>query len=114
MQRLTSISPGQAFLFGIALACSIRYLLNFLSGVVLIYETEVSPGQGAIALLILVTLTLLCQIIPVSLYVVNSKRARVQLSALMDWLNQHNRVIMTALFLVLGIIFLVKGVNGLT
>jgi Sap, sulfolipid-1-addressing protein len=114
MQRLTSISAGQAFLFGIALACSIRYLLIFLSGVALIYETEVSPGQGALALLILVTLTLLCQIIPVSLYVVNSKRARVQLSALMDWLNQHNRVIMTALFLVLGIIFLVKGVNGLT
>jgi hypothetical protein len=39
---------------------------------------------------------------------------RAQLSAVMDWLNQHNRVIMTALFLVLGIIFLVKGVNGLT
>ena len=54
MQRLTSISAGQAFLFGIALACSIRYLLIFLSGVALIYETEVSPGQGAIALLILI------------------------------------------------------------
>jgi hypothetical protein len=31
----------------------------------------------------------------------------------MEWLNQHNRIIMTALFLVLGIIFLFKGVNGL-
>jgi hypothetical protein len=114
MQRITSISTGQAFLFGVVLACSLRYLLIFLSGVALIYETGVSPIQGTIALLFLILLTLLCQIIPVSLYAVNARRARVQLSVLMDWLNQHNRVIMTALFLVLGIIFLVKGVNGLT
>ncbi len=114
MQRITTISTGQAFLFGVILACSIRYLLIFLSGVALIYETGVSPSQGAIALLILVTLTLLCQIIPVSLYAVNPQHAHVQLSTLMDWLNQHNRVIMTALFLLLGIIFLVKGVSGLT
>ena len=113
MQRVTSLSAGQAFLFGVILASSIRYLLVFLSAVALIYETGVSPSQGAIVLLILVTLTLLCQIVLVSLYAVNSRRARVQLSALMDWLNQHNRIIMTALFLVLGIIFLVKGVNGL-
>jgi uncharacterized membrane protein SirB2 len=114
MQRVTSLSAGHAFLFGVLLACSIRYLLIFLSGVTLIYETGVSPIQGAIALLVLVTLTLLFQIILVSLYAANSKRARVQLSTLMDWLNQHNRVIMTALFLILGVIFLFKGVNGLT
>lgn len=114
MQRVTTISTGQAFLFGIILACSIRYLLIFLSGVALIYETAVSPSQGAIALLVLITLMLLCQIILVSLYAANAGRARVQLSALMEWLTQHNRVIMTALFLILGIIFLVKGLRGLT
>jgi hypothetical protein len=114
MQRITSISTGQAFLFGVILACSIRYLLIYLSGVALIYETGVSPSQGAIALLVLILLTLLCQILLVALYAVNSSRARAQLSALMEWLNQHNRVIMTALYLVLGVIFLVKGVNGLT
>ena len=114
MRRVTSLSAGYAFLFGVILACSIRYLLIFLSAVTLIYETGVSPVQGAIALLALVTLTLLFQIMLVSLYAANSKRARVQLSALMDWLNQHNRVIMTALFLILGVIFLFKGVNGLT
>lgn len=113
MQRVTSLSTGHAFLFGVILACSIRYLLIFLSAVALIYETGVSPTQGAIALLVLVTLALLFQIILVSLYAAKSRRARVQLSALTDWLNQHNRVILTALFLALGIIFLVKGVNGL-
>jgi hypothetical protein len=114
MQRVTSLSASQAFLFGVILACSIRYALIFLSGVALIYETGVSPAQGAIALLVLVTLALLFQLILVSLYAANSRRARTQLSALMDWLNLHNRVIMTALFLALGIIFLVKGVSGLT
>jgi hypothetical protein len=113
MQRLTTLSPGQAFLFGIILACSIRYLLIFLSGVALIDETGIPPSQGAIALLVLIMLTLACQIFLVALYVANAKRARVQLSALMEWLNQHNRVVMTALFLVLGIIFLVKGLQGL-
>jgi Sap, sulfolipid-1-addressing protein len=114
MQRVTSLSAGHAFLFGVVLAFSIRYLLIFLSAVALIYDAGVSPIQGTIALLVLVTLTLLFQIILVALYAANAKRARVQLSALMDWLNQHNRVIMTALFLILGIIFLVKGLNGLT
>jgi hypothetical protein len=113
MQRVTALPAAQAFLFGVLLACSIRYLLIFLSGAALIYEAGVSPIQGAIALLVLVTLTLLSQIILVSLYAANSERARAQLSTMMDWLNQHNRVIMTGLFLVLGIIFLAKGVNGL-
>jgi hypothetical protein len=113
MQRVTSLSAPHAFLFGVLLACSVRYLLIFLSGVTLIYETGVSPIQGAIALLVLVTLTLLFQIMLISLYAANSRRARVQLSNLMDWLNEHNRVIMTALFLILGVIFLFKGFNGL-
>jgi len=114
MRRITTISTGQAFLFGVILACSIRYLLIFLSGVALIDETGVTPAQGTIALLVLITLTLFFQIILVSLYVSNARRARVQLSALMEWLTRHNRVIMTILFLVLGVIFLVKGLNGLT
>lgn len=113
MQRLTTLSAGQAFLFGAVLAVSIRYLLLFLSGVALIYDAGVSPGRGAIALLSLITLTLLWPIILVSLYAANATRARVWLATLMDWLNQHNRVIMTALFLILGILFLFKGVNGL-
>jgi hypothetical protein len=114
MQRLTTISTGQAFLFGGLLALSIRYLLIFLSGAALIYDAGVSPVQGTIALLALVALTLLWQIVLVALYAANAKRARAQLSTVMDWLNLHNRVIMTTLFLALGIIFLVKGVSGLT
>lgn len=114
MQRITTISAGQAFLFGVILALSIRYLLIFLSGVALIDETRVTPIQGTIALLVLITLTLLWQIILVSLYVANAARARVQLAMLMEWLTRHNRVIMTTLFLILGVIFLFKGVQGLT
>lgn len=113
MQRITTISPGQAFLFGVILALSIRYLLIFLSGVALIYETGVLPGQAAIALFVLITLTLLWQIGLVALYVANAERARVQLAALMEWLNRHNRVVMTALFVVLRAIFLFKGIQGL-
>jgi hypothetical protein len=113
MQRITAISAGQAFLFGILLALSLNYLLIFLGGVALIYETGLSLGQRVIALLVLMTLALLSQLIPIALYAADSRRARVQLSALMQWLNQHNRVIMTGFSLVLGIIFLVAGLNGL-
>jgi len=113
MQRIKTISTTQAFLLGIILACSIRFLMIFLSGVTLIYDTEVARSQGIIALLILIALMLLGQIIPVALYAANPRQASVQLSALMEWLNQHNRVIMTLLSLGLGAIFLVKGLNGL-
>jgi hypothetical protein len=87
--------------------------LIFLSGVVLIYESRVSVAESAITLLVLITLTLVCQMIPLALYAVNARRARLQLAALMAWLNRHNRVIMTGFSSLLGLIFLIAGVSGL-
>jgi hypothetical protein len=113
MQRLTSISPAQAFLVGVILACSVQSLVIFISGVILIYETGLSVAQRVIALLVLVILTLLCQVIPIALYAANARRARIRLTALMDRLNKHSHMIMTAFSLLLGIIFLVAGVHGL-
>jgi hypothetical protein len=113
MRRITSISAGQAFVFGIILACSLKYLLVYLGGVALIYETGLSFGLRAIALVVLISLALLSQIVPIALYAANSTRTRVQLSALMEWLNRHSRLIMTGFSLVLGIFFLVSGLQGL-
>src|SRR5215469_2596956 len=113
MQRVKTISTGQAFLLGVILACSIRFLMIFLSGVTIIYDTPVRPGEKVIALVVLIALMLLGQIIPIVLYAINPKRASVQLQAVMGWLNQHNRAIMTALSLVLGAIFLVLGLSDL-
>jgi hypothetical protein len=113
MQRVKTISTGQAFLLGVILACSIRFLMIFLSGVTIIYDTPVRPGEKVIALVVLIALMLLGQIIPTVLYAINPKRASVQLQTAMGWLNQHNRVIMTALSLVLGAIFLMLGLNDL-
>jgi hypothetical protein len=113
MQRVKTISTVQAFLLGVILACSIRFLMIFLSGVTIIYDTPVSSSKKVIALVILITLMLLGQIIPITLYAINPKRASVQLQTVMDWLNQHNRVIMTVLSLALGIIFLVLGLRDL-
>jgi hypothetical protein len=113
MRRLTSISAAQAFLFGVVLAFSLNKLLIFISAVVLIYESRVSLVEWVIALLVLIALTLLCQLIPLVLYATNKRRARRQIAAFMDWLNQHNRVIMISFSLVLGVIFLVAGLTGL-
>ncbi len=113
MQRIKTISTIQSFLLGLILACSIRFLMIFLSGVTLIYESDISLSQRAITLLVLITLMLLGQIIPVALYTANPRRASIQLSTLMEWLNQHNRIIMTALSLILGTILLAKGLHGL-
>jgi hypothetical protein len=113
MQRVKTISTGQAFLLGIILACSIRFLMIFLSGVTVIYDTPVRRSEKVIALVVLIALMLLGQIIPIVLYAINPKRASVQLQTAMGWLNQHNRAIMTALSLVLGAIFLMLGLNDL-
>jgi hypothetical protein len=113
MQVITSISAGQAYVFGVILASSFKYLVVYLGGVALIYETGLSFGRTVIALVILITLALLSQIIPIALYAANSRRARVQLSALMVWLNRYSRVIITAFSLILGIIFLFTGLDGL-
>jgi hypothetical protein len=114
MQRVKTISTGQAFLLGVILACSIRFLMIFLSGVTIIYDTPVRPGEKAIALVVLIALMLLGQIIPIVLYAINPKRASGQLQTVMDWLNRHNRAIMTVLSLALGALFLVIGLNDLS
>jgi hypothetical protein len=97
----------------VILACSVQSLVIFLGGVILIYETGLSLGQRVVALLVLVTLTLLCQVIPIALYAANARRARARLTVMMGRLSRHNRVIMTAFSLLLGVIFLVAGVRGL-
>jgi hypothetical protein len=114
MRRVKTISTGQAFLLGVILACSIRFLMIFLSGVTIIYDAPVRRSEKAIVLLVLIALMLLGQIIPTVLYAINPKRASGQLQTVMDWLNQHNRVIMTVLSLALGAIFLVIGLNDLS
>jgi hypothetical protein len=113
IQHLSSISAGRAYLFGVILSCSIQNLLVFLGGVTLIYDTGLPAGQRVTALLVLIALALLGQMMPVLLYAANAKRARAQLSALMTWLYQHNRVITTGFSLVVGIIFLVASLNEL-
>ncbi len=113
MRHITSVSPGEAFLYGIILACSVQYLLVFLSGITLIYETEISLVQNILALLVLLTLALLCQILPIALYAANPKWASVHLSAWMEWLNRYYHVIMPIFSSALAIVFLVVGVSGL-
>jgi hypothetical protein len=76
MQRLTSISAGQAFLFGVVLSLSLNKLLIFLSGVVLVYETSVSFAEKIIAMLVLIALMLLIQMVPVVLFAANARRGR--------------------------------------
>jgi Sap, sulfolipid-1-addressing protein len=113
MQRLTTISPGQAFLAGLIIACSLQAVVIFLSGVIIISESGISLALRVIALLVLITLTLLLQIIPVALYSSNARRVRGHLLALVEWLNQHDRAITTGFSLILGTIFLIVGLRGL-
>ncbi len=113
MRRLTSISPGQAFLAGLILASSLQAMVIFISGVTIIWESGILLGLRVIDLLLLIILTLLSQMIPVALYTTNAVRARGQLVVLVEWLNQHNRIITTATFTILGIIFLIAGLGGL-
>lgn len=113
MRRLTTISPGQAFLAGIILACSLQAVVIFLSGAIIISESAISLGLRVIALLLLITLTLLLQIIPVALYSANARRVRGRLLALVEWLNRNDRAITTGISLILGIIFLIAGLRGL-
>ncbi|HEY1387461.1 MAG TPA: GAP family protein [Ktedonobacterales bacterium] len=113
MQRLTTMSPGQAFLAGLIIACSLQAVVIFLNGVIIISESEISPALRVIVLLVLITLTLILQIILIALYTANARRVRGQLLALIEWLNQHDRAITTGISLILGIIFLIAGLRGL-
>lgn len=111
MTQLDSMSVAKATVLGSVIGViNVKQLGIFVGGVAQIVEAGVSAAEQWIALLLLVVVIQIGVIGVIGAYVVAREWAVRQLGRLQAWLVGHNRVLGIALGLVVGVLFLVKGV----
>jgi threonine/homoserine/homoserine lactone efflux protein len=89
-------------------------LAVFLGGVKEVAEANVSSGQAAIAVLIGLTFMLIPYYGPLVLFLASPARASARLAQMIEWMMGHSRALEIWIGLAFGVIFLAKGIGGLT
>jgi len=115
MAGIADIGPGKAI--GLGLALSALNPKNFVlaaGGAAGLAQLGVSTGDAVVALIAFVVLGSLTVVGPVVYYLVGSESAKAALDELKSWLALHNNAVMTALFLVFGVVLVAKGLAPLT
>ena len=112
MAALDSMSAGKAIVLGLIIAViNVKQLGIFIGGVVQIVASDVSTAQRWIALVVLLVIVQIGVIAVIGADVVAPNWATRQLQRLQAWLVHNNRVIGIVLGLVVGVLFVVKGVG---
>jgi threonine/homoserine/homoserine lactone efflux protein len=73
-------------------------------------ESNVSTGEGAVAILVALAAMLLPYYLPALIYTVSPERSARTLPRMSDWLLGHSRIVEIVVGLGFGAIFLAKGV----
>jgi threonine/homoserine/homoserine lactone efflux protein len=114
IERLTSSGPARLLLLGVAVQIVNSDSLAVLGGglkEVAIADVSVAGEVVGVAWVLL--LMLLPYYVPVVMYAVAPQRASVLLRSFSDWLFEHSRVVEIVTGLVLGGLFLWKGLAAL-
>jgi hypothetical protein len=109
-ERLLSGSAPLAFFAGVVLNFpSVRYIAAMKEIVV----AEVSKHEQVLAILLFNVLMLSPAIVPLCALVVHPEGTRSAIARLDAWLRAHARVLLTTIFVVLGVYLIVKGLVAL-
>ena len=115
MEALDQFSPIKAAGAGVVLsAVNPKNLLLAGAGAAAIVRMHVSVGQQVVAYVIFVLLATIGVVAPVLIYFAMGDRSRALLDRLKNWLAWHNAVIMTVLFLIIGVKLIGVGISGLS
>jgi hypothetical protein len=85
-----------------------------LSAIGVIGQAQMSQAENVIAFLFYVLAASSLVLAPIIVYAVAPTRSAKTLDAAQSWLGRHNRAIMIAISLIFGLLFLFKGITGLT
>jgi len=85
-----------------------------LSAVGVIGQAQLSQAGNVIAFLFYVLAAQSLVLVPIVVYAVAPTQSAKTLDAAQGWLGRHNRVIVIAISLIFGLLFLWKGITGLT
>lgn len=112
LQKLQSLSPGQAALVGIGfLALDPKDWLMDLAAVDLVAAADLSGLASLLAYLWFVLLAQSLVLIPLLFVLAKPQKALKSLASLNAWLEQHTRAIEIAVAALLGIFFLYAGLE---
>ena len=115
MSGVDELAPGKALGLGLVLsALNPKNLILVVGAAAGLAQLGVSTSYALAGLAVFVLVGSLTVGLPVGYYLVGGESAKSALDELKSWLGSHNEAIMTVLFLVFGVILIVKGLAPLT
>jgi hypothetical protein len=112
LEKIESIVPSRAFLFGIALmATNLKILVIYAIGVSQILAAELGPVAKLITILLFVIFIQIGVLAPLIVYLWNPQGAGAALKALRERLDRAYRWVMIILFAALGCYLIMNGLT---
>lgn len=114
MRSLAGFSAGKAFATAALFAAvNPKTLALNVAGVIVIVEASLSVPAQAAALAVFVAVASLSVAAPLLYHVLAPRRAAVKLVSVQDWLIANNQAITATVLLLLGVMLIASGVQGL-
>jgi hypothetical protein len=113
MERLTNITPLQAFLLGLLLiGTNLKVLAAYTFGLNEIIQAQIGLVAGLVALALMLVFVLSGLLAPIVVYVRNPVEADRLLGQFKAWVVDASRVVLALIFLGIGLYFAIKGLIG--
>jgi threonine/homoserine/homoserine lactone efflux protein len=114
MRQLTNVTQRRAGVLGVALAVVNPKVLFICAAAGLAIGTEgIGWSRAWLAVAYFVAIAASSVALPVLAFAVSGDRLDGALSALRDWMERHNAALMAAVFVVIGLLVLYKGIHAL-
>ena len=115
MASISGLSTAKALGMGALLvAIAAKQWVFTLSAIGVIGQAQMSQAENIVAFLFYVLAAQSLVLTPIIVYAVAPTQSAKALAAAQDWLAQHNRQIVITVSLIFGLLFLFKGITGLT
>jgi hypothetical protein len=115
MATISGLSAVKALGMGALLvAIAAKQWVFTLSAIGIIGQAQMGQAASIAAFLVYVLAAQALVLAPIIVYAAAPARSAKLLGAAQGWLGRHNRAIMIAVSLIFGLLFLVKGITGLT
>ncbi|MFI0432849.1 MAG: GAP family protein [Candidatus Nanopelagicales bacterium] len=114
MASVSSASPGKAYRLGLGLSGANPKIVLLAAAAGLAIGDAEAGWQATVGLVLVVTVVgSLGVVTPVTLYAVAGERMLEPLGTARDWLVRHNAAITAVVIVVIGVVVVFKGLDGL-
>lgn len=114
LAMIDNLTPFKAFGIGFGLlAIGAKFWVFTLSALAVIGEAQLGQPENTITYLLFVLLAESLLLLPILIRIFVPSKSKILLDGISTWLMKHNRLIVIAVSLVFGLLFLYQGTSGL-